>query len=99
EAGDVGGGDGRHRGARPVGVERGEEGDLAVAEHLHAIGVELGKEAPEREPGLLDARQGDGAVEAGGAGDESEPEERAGRLEQLAHRDRQYLSSSVRIVW
>ena len=56
--------------ARDRGIERLEEADLAVAEHLHAVGMELRQVAGEREPGLLHARHGDRRGRARAAGHE-----------------------------
>src|SRR5436309_7216881 len=98
EAGHAGGGHRGDRRASSPGAERAEIGHLGVAEHLDAVGMELRQEAGQGEAGLLEAGKRDRALEAAAARGELEPEARGARLEQLAHRDAQYRSSSSRIV-
>ncbi len=66
-----------------------DEADFALAEHQHAAGPEILVEAGEREAGLLDVRERDAAVEAGGAGEQVQVEAgaRAAGAEQCADRD------------
>jgi hypothetical protein len=51
-----------------------DEANFALTEHQHAAGSEVLVEARQREPGLLDVRQRDAAVEAGGARQQIEVE-------------------------
>src|SRR5262249_13963518 len=86
------------RGARPRRLERDEVRDFAVAEHLHSIGVELRHVAGQRQPRLLETGLHDRTVETAPARDDAQPERRSRRLEQLADRNAQYLSSSSRMI-
>src|SRR5205823_13399457 len=60
--------------------------------------METRQDAGQAETGLLEAGKRDRAREAAAGRGELEPEARGARLEQLAHRDAQYRSSSSRIV-
>jgi hypothetical protein len=51
--------------------------------------VQLWQEAGQRQAGLLQARERNLSIEAGGPGDQPELQDAAGRLEQLPYGDRQ----------
>jgi len=71
----------RHRSRRPRGIERREIRDLAVAEHLHPVRMQLRQVPGEGQPRLLETGYHDRTVEAAPTRDDAQPERWPRRLE------------------
>ena len=81
EAGDAAPGHRRHRSPRPRGIERREIRDLAVAEHLHPVRMQLRQVPGEGQARLLETGYHDRTVEAAPTRDDAQPERWPRRLE------------------
>ena len=85
---------------RVVGVQaRGEEAHLALAEDEHALGLQRGVEAGQRQPRLLRIGIADRPVEAGPSGQDLELDTGGDRCPTRASTVTRAISSAMRTFW